>query len=709
MWRGLVTTPGNIDDGDNFDVPIMKWITFGEWSRLMGAMLGDDAQVVGKPTKPLDNATTRKVSDYMTWRFFEYMKSTPALAAWTFRTILFGRAHAYCPYEREYYWERHPARDVMRPSTKQTPNPYNLGELEKAGLRWQNNGDGTYDIEQVSYDGPKLISLWPSELILPAQVGVQNVNEFDWKIRRLRVTPQQLLDGEEHGVYQGISENWEEIISNAQQRLERDYWWDYEQVDADQAEGISHATLMGNRDSVELWQWYGKWRLPKNKRDSRPENIRDREKTQADLLIKFLPKSQLVVGVQDLRTLYPMSAKRDPFLDMGLVKDGSYWCPGFGEILEDIQNKSTANYALFERAGKLSVGPVILFKPSGGFDPETFVYEPGMAVPTEDPTSVRIVEFKADTRFSQENQQALQGFAEKTTGISDQTNGVSIDRPNAPRTLGGQQLLQEQGNLRGQLDLTMLRDDMSLCLEHIWLLDREFSDAETFFRVTGEDADNVYETQDGFGSLNANERMHNFDFQLKFATSVYSREAEKNEMVALYNMSMQNPLVQQNPKALWELLNRLWKTAGKPGFSDIIPAPPELDNPRRPVDEWSLMLKGDQDVMVNPLDNDDAHIMDHRRRLAREVAGPVESRHPAVEKQMAEHILDHEHQKMQKMRLQALAQKIQAQLAAEQQTLGAGPSGPLNPLQPQPGAPPPGPEAPPSGPGPGPVKPLGIT
>lgn len=699
MWRGLPVTSGNVDDGGQLQIPMMKWITFGEWSRIMGALLGDDAEISASPVAPLDNKVARKVGEYMTWRFFEYMKGTPALSAWMFRAVLFGRSHAYCPYEREYYWERRKPEDV------------DFGALEENGLRWKKSRDGMIDIEQVSYDGPKIIPLWPSEIILPAQVGVHTVTDFDWKIRRVRVTPQQLLDGEAHGIYQGITKNWNEIISFAQQQQEREYWWDYEQIDADQAEGTSYATMMGNRNSVEVWQWYGKWRLPTNKRNSRPENIDDREKDQSELLVNFLPRPRLVVGVQDLRTLYPRSKKRDPFLDVALVKDGSYWGPGMGEMIEDLQNKSTANYALFERSGKLAVGPVVFYKPSGGFDPDTFEYAPGVAIPTDDPTSVNVVKMTADLKFSTDNQQALQGFAEKVTGVTDQTNGVSIDRPNAPRTLGGQQLLQEQANLRGQLDLMMLRDDLSVAMEYFWSLDREFSSDETVFRVIGEDIGDVFETDNGFGVLTSQEREHNFDFQLKFATSVWSKEAEKAVEMQLYQLSVQNPLVVQNPKALWTLLDRVWKAMGKEGFSEIIAPPPDIETPKRPQDEWSLMLKGDEDVEVNVLDDDDKHIIDHRRRLEREMNQLDENRDPAAEKEMVEHIKAHEQQKQMKQLLQIEAAKIQAQMDAAQQTIGVGPVAPQTPLAPQGQQPPQGqPQVP--GPQAGapvePVRPLGV-
>lgn len=680
MWRGLPTSPGNLNDGNTFEMPMLKWITFGHWSRVMSGLLGDDAEIIAKPVAPLDEAIVRKVGLYETWRWFEYMKATPVLASWSFRTILFGRAHVFCPYAREFFWERMKAKDVTNAMLK---------EWDEEGTRYEENKDGTVDVEKTSYDGPKLIPLWPSEIILPAQDGVQCVTDFAWKVRRSTVTPQDLLDGERRGIYQNIRSNWQQIYSFAQQRQERDYWLDDEKIDADLAEGVNHYNTTGNRDTLELWEWYGKWRLPKGKRDSRPENLQYRDEDETEMLVKYLKGPQLIVGIQDLRDLYPRMKKRDPFLDMGLVKDGSYWGPGMGEMVEDINRKGTANYALFERAGKLSVGPVIFYKPSAGnFDPETFVYEPGLAIPTEDPASVQIVNMKADLSFSEQNQQALSGFAEKVTGVSDQTLGQSIDRPNAPRTASGQMALIEQGNVRASLDMSMLRDDLSQAVEYTWALDREFAPDSVFFRVTEDDANGLFDSDNGFGTMTTEEREHGFDFQLKFATSIWSREAKKAEWLQLYQVAIQNPLVQQNPKALWALLNRLWKAIGEDDFASIIPPPPDMDLPLDPKTEWAMVLKR-EDVKVNPLDDDDVHIMDHTRRVEKDREQNPENQDPGAEKEMLAHIQDHEHQKRQKMILQALAQRIQQQIAAQQQGMqGAGaPAPPVAqnpPIGPQP-------------------------
>lgn len=669
-WRSLNVSSHSKKDAAPLQVPLLKWTTFSQWARCMQAILGDDAEIIAEPMTPEGDKAAAKVGKYLTWRFFEYMEAIAQLSPFMFRAILFGRGHAEVEYVQEYYWQRSQTVDV------------DFAKATAEGRRFVDNNDGTTDEEVLSYDGPRLTALWPSEIILPAQDSVSHVSEFAFKIRRDRITPQQLLDGERRGKYQGIKENFREIAGFSEQRQERDYMWDHEKIDSDEAEGVDHATTLGNRDSLEIWRWYGTWRLPKGKRDSVPSNLDYRQDEASEIMVSYLPGPALVVGVQDLRDVYPRMRKRDPFVDLAMVKDGSYWAPGLGEMLEDLEDEATINFALFRKAGQLSVGPIMFYKPSaGGFDPESFFYEPGTAVPSEDPQSVNAVSLKSDMSFSQTMHQLIKGFGELVTGVSDQTNGLSSDRPNAPRTAAGQAMLLQEGNVRASLDMSMLRDDMGRVLKYVWQLDREYADEQVFFRATGEDANGLFDTNNGFGVMKAEDREHSYAFDIKFATSVWSREARKAVMIQLYGLSVQNPLVMSNPRALWVLLNRVWEANGEKNFGDIIPEPPDTDRPKSAKEEWSEMMAGEI-IHVNPLDDDMSHITDHRARLSQAIDQPPERRDPRLEKEAVAHIVEHENQRRRKMVLQELVTEAANQL---QQQLGG---------QPPPGAPASGPAGP---------------
>ena len=681
MWRGLNVTTGNKDDGADLQVPLLKWSVFGQWAKVMQALLGEDAEVIGKPTSPADESDSLKAGYYMTWRVFEYMQATIALATFCFRSILFGRAHAEIIYEQEYYWERgdeEQLQQAMAPHKEKMPAGFrgdSFDMLDEMELDWKQVRPGVFDYEQLAYDGPRLKALWSDQIIVPSQDNVSCVDDFEWIIRRDRLTPQQLLDGEKREKYQNVEVNWDKITAAAQKRQERDFWWDDERVQVDLAEGVDHTNTLGNRDSLEVWRWYGKWRFPRSGRDSRPDNLKLRERDQTECVVTYLPLVGLIIGIQDLRDLYPRMRKRTPFVDMSPTKDGSYWGPGLGELLEDLQNELTVNHALFRKAGFLSVGPIILFNPAGGWDPDVFEYAPGQAIPVQDPNSVKTVTFSADLKANADYAQTVKGYAELVDGVNDQTLGKSSDQPNTPRTASGQAMLLNEGNVRSTLDMTMMREDLSRMLNYIWLLDREYADEKVFFRVTGDDAVG-FDVSKGFGTMTAEERLHPMAFDMKFATSIWSKEARKQYLLQLYQLSMGNPVVQTNPRALWVCLNRIWEAFGEHGFKDIVPEPPTPEVPKMPKDEWLLMMQGDE-VHPSPLDDDQQHILAHTQRLEQELNEPPDRQSPELQGLAKIHIIEHERQIHQKQLLQMLAMRAFQTLQGQQQAPQAfGPPAP---------------------------------
>lgn len=628
-WRNRVDAPRvGEEEASNFSVPLLQWQTYSKLAASVQSILGDDAEVVAVPVGPSDQRTVAKIGRYMSWRVLKSMQLVDPLTVFLFRMILFGRSHAYSPWVRETY-----------------PTP---------------NG------EEVWYDGPGFSPLWPDDLILPAE-NVTSIQEFSWVIRKYRATPQQLLDGEREGRYAGIRQSMQELVDLAAQGPSREARGEEIQGEKDLAEGVLYDNQAPSKGTLIVHEWYGKWRLPKGRaQDPSETSLKGRNIEESDLVVRYLPDAEKIIGVQDLMELYPNMRDRRPFVEGALVKDGSYWSPGFGELLEWIQDEATTNHNLFTEAGQFSVGPVVFYRPSSGFKPDKFRYEPFAAYPTDDPAGVNVVNMRADLQYSMVKEQAVLGYAERVTGVSDMAMGRTIDRPNAPRTATGQVALLEQGNIRASLDVLMMREDFRKILGRFWALDSEFSPESVFFRVTEEEAAGLFDVRNGGATMTAAERGGRFDFDIRFATSVWSREAKKQQQMTLYQLDLQNPLIATNPRALWMVTREIHRALGDSNFADLVPEPPDLDQPKNPRDEWTRMLQG-EDIEVNPLDNDDLHIVDHRRRATE--ASVDQERDDDALNRMAKHLLQHVQQKQQKKLMQALANQMGNVMAEAMQSL----------------------------------------
>jgi len=258
-------------------------------------------------------------------------------------------------------------------------------------------------------------------------------------------------------------------------------------------------------------------------------------------------------------------------------------------------------------------------------------------------------------------------IVERITGQSDQNMGRAIDRPNAPRTARGQIALLEEGNIRASLDVEVLREDFGVILSRVWQLDAEFCDDSEFFRVTEEEAGGLFETSQGGARMTSQERGGRYDFSVKFATSVYSKEAEKERQLALYQLDLANPLIATNPRALWMITNKVHSAMGDANFSDLVPEPPDLGMPKNPREEWTLILQGEE-VNVNPGDNDKLHMLDHLRRLKEEQKAS-EPDQQAIEGLIG-HIRDHQQQERQKALMQSMVQSLAQSLAGNNEQTG---------------------------------------
>jgi hypothetical protein len=149
---------------------------------------------------------------------------------------------------------------------------------------------------------------------------------------------------------------------------------------------------------------------------------------------------------------------------------------------------------------------------------------------------------------------------------------------------------------------------------------------------------------------------------------VWSREAEKERQMQLYQVDMMNPLIQQDPRALWQITSRLHRAFGDSQFEQLVPEPPDQGQGMNPKEEWGEILDG-EDVHVHPMDNDDLHLMDHYKRVMQ--AREDQQLDARTDRLIEAHIIEHQQQKRQKMLMQALTSMLVKGMAQAAES-GAG-------------------------------------
>ncbi len=626
-WRTRYTpNPQGEESKPNFRVPMVKWSVYQRWADELDQLLGDDAQVIAEPIGPTDERNVRKLSRYMTWRLFSSMKAVKPIALFTFRKILFGRSHAYRPWVRDTF-----------------------------------TGDNGEEI--VHYEGPGFFPLWPDDLWMPAE-DVERIHDFRFVLRKFWDKPSTMLKRELEGFYDGVKSNYENLVNQARSDLEREETDDLKR-EADAGEGVVRSAGYESRENLRIWEWYGPWRMLRNKRDKTADeyDLTKRELTETELVVRYERRNNLVLSVQKLTDLYPNMRYPRPFVEASVHPDGSYWPAGFGESLGEIEEELTKNHNIGTEGGQLAAGPIILYEPASGFDPEEIALRPRTAIPTQNAQGARVIMLTNDFKFTAMHAQALLGYGERVSSVSDLNLGRSQDAPNAPRTFGQASLMFQAGNQRVAFDTIMHREDLSDWLQANWQLDNLFAPKDLFFRVT-EAADLklfANESQNGFLPFSAIsvERGLSFDFKMKFATSRLNREAQRERDLALYQIDIQNPLIIENPRALWLATKRVHDAFGDSGFHLTIPEPQDTEPSISPQEELAR-LQGGEEINIRSLDNDRDHLDEHEQQLRMLAASMTPDQR--VIGLLTEHYHEHIAAMRHKALMQALLQDAQQKL-----------------------------------------------
>lgn len=641
-WRAATDLPNQGEEqASNVPVPYIRWNILTKWAKEMDSLFGDEAEIEAVPVGPSEYKRDLKIGKYMSWRVFNSMKLINPFCVFVLRKLLFGRSFAFSPWKRDTFLVKDPHTGAER--------------------------------EIVDYEGPDFDPLWPDDVIVPCE-EVKSIHEFSYVIRRFRIRPDDLLKGEDEGRYQGIRKNWDNIIHLAQHGIQREFEGEEIKLEQDEAEGLLYQRPLSSGEWVTIIEWYGRWRpVKKGPRGGTPNasewDFEKREMRQREYVVRYLLDLHMVIGIQDLADLYPTKKNRRPFVESSMLKDGSYWSPGLAEMLIDLEDELRVNHNQATEAGQLAMQPPIGYRPASGFNPDTFKLEPGLAIPLDNPEKdLREITITAKMDIAQWKEQAVLAYGEKLTGMSDLQMGRQSDRPNAPRTARQTIALLEEGNVRISLDAKVLREDMSDVLTHFWDLEYLFSPDEQFFRVTEEDVNGAFAVNNGGSIITLEDRDGRYDFRLKFADSVWSREARKEKTLARYQLDLQNPMIVQNPQALWETTNDAHEALGDPNFEDLVPRPPRPDMSVDPKREWVEMLHG-EDVVVHPADDDLAHMTRHLQDLRR---AERDKGDPEAMGKLQQHYYDHIAQLQAKRIAQAVAEQAAPAIA---QALGGAAGG----------------------------------
>ena len=630
---------------DNSEVPAMLWTVLEHIAAEHQAIFAPDAYIDGSPRGDADVKLAGVVAAGMNWLVYSAVDLDRKWPRFAFYRSFFGRGFAYRPYEVRTF----------------------------EGIR----ADGSFG-EVVAYNAPEFYPIWPDNLILPAE-EFQSLQEASFVIHREFLTLPELVRGEQAGRFFGISENYAKLTAFARNRNMRNNVGQEMTRSRDLVEGVNMDNISLRNGRIEVWSWYGRWHMPLpdefgEMRDYAIDDWEHRDLLPEDLLVRYIPDANMVIGVESLKEMYPCLERRRPFFESALNDSLSYWGPGYGQLLYDIQAGLTQDNRDMAECAKRNAIKTGFMRQTSSMSPDSRIeIEPGKAYFTQDPAAIRWEATGGSMDGLLANEQRKFAISERLTGRSDLNSGRTIDRPNAPKTVGQTMALLEAGNVRLAYDTSKINQDLNFLFQDYWQMWSWFGGEQLNFRVTERDLPR--KMFKAIGDLNAVEqaaRNMQFDFAVRFAPTEFRRAALRENMINLLGLALKNPVVMSSPRALWNITRKVHELMGDRDFADLVPEPPDIGIPKNPMAEWAMMQQGEI-VNVHPQDDDKAHIADHMQRLEAE----MQSSSPDQDliRAAMEHIQQHQQQMELKAKVEPVAQALgaaAAQSLQQQQQAGQG-------------------------------------
>lgn len=280
-----------------------------------------------------------------------------------------------------------------------------------------------------------------------------------------------------------------------------------------------------------------------------------------------------------------------------ILRDGQEYGVGLPEILYPLSQEMDAMHNMRIDFGLMSTMPFAFYRASSGIDPETIKFEPGTLIPVDNPqTDVYFPNLGNRTVFGMQEEQALQGYVERLTSISDLNLGV-VGAQGATRTATGSRALV--GEMSSNLDvyLRRLNRGWKKVLRYKLHLVQKRMPEGLAFRLTGDDGKDYFRYIKSLDDIQG-------DYDIEVSPNSATSNAGIQQENADYVLQMaSNPLAIQmgaiGPGQFYEAMKNAMLARGIRDFSKYIQKPQGYERNLTPEEEANRLLRG-VDVPVTP-------------------------------------------------------------------------------------------------------------
>jgi hypothetical protein len=258
---------------------------------------------------------------------------------------------------------------------------------------------------------------------------------------------------------------------------------------------------------------------------------------------------------------------------------------GLLELLHPLSVELDAMHNIRIDFGMITNNPIFFYRASSSLKADTLQLEPGMGVPLDDPQrDIYFPQRPSGTGFFGNEEQIIQTYIERLTGISDISLGAMSGSQGAARTATGARALLGESNTNLDIHLRHMNRGWKKTLRTLFHMMQQRVEGEFVFRITGKDGSDVFR------------KIHSYQLMLDVDFDLSSNSANSNKSVQI-EMAQQLVAITSNPinlqmgvtdsGAIYEAYKLLLQAYGikdvhrfirKPQGYSYIPTPEEIFN-----------------------------------------------------------------------------------------------------------------------------------
>jgi hypothetical protein len=582
LWRNAMELQGFPDqETPNFSIPLCLWVIKAALAKEMDALFGEESEIAVNPIGKTDTQRVDKVRRWINWRVKKSLKLYRLFYDYILQKKVFGTTIGFVAWKTEKRTVREVVTETVIEERQQIDPQTQLPMIVPVAV------PKTREVEKdvIDFDGPCFDVENIEDYVIPA--NAKTLDKCDHFIRILRLTTDEILDLVDEGKLDksAVEEHWERLRHLSENTSPDDSGRAGVQTEITDEKKLQDGlptTPEGREEKVRIHNWFGRFRTEKDDEKKTPTRTQE-------IVAFYQPDTKTVLGVCRLVDIFP-DGRRPQVMSQNIRDTNKIWGIGLCELLEPINKEMDALHNLGLEAGAGAIGPVVFGTLASGFNAEKQKLEPFTFVNVADPNGIKVVNL-GQIQFAPfiALMNMLQGFAERVSAITDPQLGRQQATPNAPRTLGQQQLLQMESNTLLLLDIRLERESMRELLQRIWDMDKRWLPKPFFFRVTEEDPGDV---------LSAEDMMGEYDFDIGPVTAVSNRAQKMQEMLQCLQLLFQSQITPAYAALLKEYVTK----QGYPAVAKLIPDMSQMAPPMTPEEEASVVVQGQQ-APLHPMDN----------------------------------------------------------------------------------------------------------